>query len=164
MREEGGGFGELQTVDSANAFPRKLVEDASSVAIRRRVSGGKMVTKVKCVTEGCLLKDQIFTTTALFIAKVASLDGPFNCPKCGKPMKVVARIPANYKGNSGAKTAPRRATSNPTARRSTKVGKKSRSKGMKIKTTGTLLRYQNVAKKATPKKLGQRKRGPSKSR
>ncbi len=122
-----------------------------------------MITKVKCVTVGCELKDQVITTTALFISKVAPLDGPFNCPRCGNPMKVVARVPANYKGNSGAKIPPRRIISTPTAKKSFIVGKKRKSKGTKIKTMGTLLGYKKSTKKAGTKKPGQRKRGPSKS-
>lgn len=116
-----------------------------------------MITKVKCVTEGCELKDQVITTTALFIAKVAPLDGPFNCPKCGKPMKVVDRVPANYKGNSGSKNPPRRIASKPTAKKSA-VGTKRKSKGLKIKTSGTLLGYKKPPKKSGPKKQGPRKR------
>ena len=121
-----------------------------------------MITKVKCVTVGCEMKDQVITTTALFINKVAPLDGPFNCPKCGMSMKVVARVPANYKGNSGAKSPPRGTVSTPTAKKSSKVGKKRKPKGIMIKTSGSFLGYKPLTK-AAPKKPGQRKRGPSKS-
>ena len=122
----------------------------------------RMITKVKCVTVGCEMKDQVFTTTALFISKVAPLDGPFNCPKCEMPMKVVARVPANYKRNSGEKTPSRRIISTPTAKKSSIVGKKRKQKGIKIKTSGAFLGYKPLTK-AAPKKPGQRKRGPSKS-
>lgn len=121
-----------------------------------------MITKVKCVTVGCELKDQVLTTTALFISKVAPLDGPFNCPKCGRPMKVVARVPANYKGNSGAKAPPRRIISTQTAKKSSTVRKKTKPTGIKIKTSGAFQGYKPLTK-AAPKKPGQRKRGPNKS-
>jgi hypothetical protein len=117
-----------------------------------------MITKVKCGTNGCELKDRVFTTTALFLNKIAPLDGPFPCPKCDKPMKVVERIPANYKGGSGAKRMPRTTTSKPTAKKP--VGKKKVKKAITLKGIGKSLgvRYKKPTKNAGP-----RKRGPSKS-
>lgn len=116
-----------------------------------------MITKVKCVTEGCELKDQVMTATALFFGKVAPLDGPFNCPKCGKTMKVVDRVPTNIKGNSGSKNPPYRIAAKPIAKKST-VGKKRKSKGTKIKISGRFLGYKKPPKKSGPKKPGPRKR------
>jgi hypothetical protein len=101
-------------------------------------------------------------TTALFFAKVGPINGSYNCPKCGKPMKVVARVVAKYKGNSGAKTSPRRTSSTPTAKKSNVVAKKRKPKGLKIKGWGPYLGHRKLAKKAGPKKQGPRKRGPSK--
>jgi hypothetical protein len=121
-----------------------------------------MITKVKCVTQGCRLQDKVFTTTALFFAKVAALNGPFTCPNCGKPMKVVARVLAKYKGNSGAKASPRGPVSTPATRKSTLVGKKKKPSGIKIKGWGPYLGQRKLTKKARPKKPGPRKRGPSK--
>jgi hypothetical protein len=114
-----------------------------------------MIKTVKCVTKGCELKDYVVTTTALFLSKIAPLDGPFPCPKCGKPMKVVARIPAN-KGKSGKTVS--RPSSKPPAKKL--VGRKKRPKGIKIKIGGRKLgtRYKNPTKKP-----GARKRGPGKS-
>ena len=50
-----------------------------------------MVTKVKCVTPNCKLQNREIPTTALYFAKVAPLDGPYECPEWHKQMKVVAR-------------------------------------------------------------------------
>jgi hypothetical protein len=121
------------------------------------------ITKVKCTTKGCELENQVFTTTALYLNRIAPLDGPFICPRCEKPMSVVDRVPANYKGNSGAKTMPRRMSARPANKRPSTAGRKRKSKGTKIKITGTLLGYKKPPRKAGTKKSGQRKRGPSKS-
>ena len=115
---------------------------------------------MKCVKEGCELKDQVIPTSVLFINKVAPLDGPFPCPKCGEPMKVVARVRTDYKGNSGAKTTPRRTAAKPPPKKP--IGKKRKPKGIKIKTSGPFLGYQKPTKKAGSKKPTPRKRGPSK--
>lgn len=122
-----------------------------------------VITKVKCTTKGCDLENQVLTTTALYLNRIAPLDGPFICPRCEKPMKVVDRIPANYKGNSGAKTMPRRISARLVTKRPSTAGRKRKSKGTKIKITGTLLGYRKSPKKAGTKRPGQRKRGPSKS-
>jgi hypothetical protein len=119
-----------------------------------------MIKTVECVTKGCELEDRIVTTTALFMSRIAPLDGPFICPKCGKPMKIVERIPAN-KGKSG-ETMPRSSSSSrPTG---IKVGKRKVKKGIKIKVgRGTLgTRFKKPPTKVGPKKPGPRKRGPSK--
>jgi hypothetical protein len=118
-----------------------------------------MIKTVKCVTKGCELEDRIVTTTALFLSKIAPLDGPFICPKCGKPMKVVARSLVN-KGKSG-KTMPATTSSRPMVHR---VGKKRRKPGIKIKVgKGTLgTRFKKPPQKADHRKPGPRKRGPSK--
>jgi hypothetical protein len=122
-----------------------------------------MITKVKCTTKGCNLKDQVLTTTALYLNKIAPLDGPFICPKCEKPMKVVNSVPVNYKGDSGVKTMPRRISAEHTTKKPFTAGRKGKSKVTKIKIAGTFLGYQKSQKKAGTKKPGQRKRGPSKS-
>src|ERR1700733_10830179 len=113
-----------------------------------------MIKTVKCVTKGCELEDRIVTTTALFLSKIAPLDGPFTCPKCGEPMKVVSRIPVN-KGKSG-KTIPRSTASRTTGH---KVGKKTRKPGIKIKVgRGSLgTRFKKPPTKADPRKPGPRK-------
>jgi hypothetical protein len=114
-----------------------------------------MIKTVKCVTKGCELENRIVTTTALFMSRLAPLDGPFICPKCGKSMKVVERIPAN-KGKSG-KTMPRTTASRTTGH---KVGKKKRKPGLTVK--GYSLGNPKRKSKALPKKPGPRKRSPSK--
>jgi hypothetical protein len=117
-----------------------------------------MIKSVKCVTKGCEVKDQVVATASLFINGITPLDGPFICPKCGKPMKVVARIPAN-KGKSG-KPISRTTISKPTAN---KVGKRKRKPGLKIKVGKKLgVRYKKSPTKSA-KKPGPRKRGLSKS-
>jgi len=125
-----------------------------------RVLGDRMITKVKCVKEGCELKDHVISTSVLFINNVAPLDGPFPCQRCGEPMKVVSRVPSAYKGNSAAKTSARRTSAKPGAKRL--VGKKRKPKGIKIKMSGALSGYQKLTKKAGARKSGPRKRGPSK--
>ena len=122
-----------------------------------------MITKVKCTKEGCEWKDRVFTTTALYFSKIVPLDGPFPCPKCGKPMKVVDRVLAKYKGNAGAKASPRRTTANPVSKKP--VGKKRKSKGIKLMGRGNTgnIRFGKPPNKKGPKKPGPRKRGPSKS-
>jgi hypothetical protein len=117
-----------------------------------------MIKTVKCVTKGCDVEGQVLTTTALFLNRIAPLDGPFICPKCGNHMKVVARIPAN-KGKSG-KTMPR-TTSRPPAKKSIR---KKLGTGLKIKIGKRLgSRFKKPPTKAAPKKPGPRKRGPNKS-
>lgn len=108
-----------------------------------------MVTKVQCVTKGCEWEKAVFTTTALFIAKIAPLDGPYICPKCEQAMKVVARVPANYKGNGGKKGA-RGAQSQPAGKKTThhKVAKKV---------------VRGFAMAGTSKQTGTRKTGTRKS-
>jgi hypothetical protein len=120
-----------------------------------------MVEKVKCTKEGCDRKGKIITTTALFMSKIAPLDGPFPCPNCGEPMKIVQSTPANYKGNSGAKTKPRRAIIMPATKKP--VGKKKTFKGIKIKMSNPVLGRRKAAEKPTAKKPGQRKRISGKS-
>jgi hypothetical protein len=91
------------------------------------VMEAEMVKPVKCLIKGCELEGKVFSTTSLFFAKVAALDGPFICRKCHKPMKVVERYPVN-KGKSG-RTTPR-TTSRPKA---TKVAKKKMRPGKTVK-------------------------------
>jgi hypothetical protein len=117
-----------------------------------------VITKVKCATQGCEWDGRIFTTTALFLNKVAALDGPFICPKCDKPMKIVDRVPANYKGSSG-KTSLRRVSAPPIGK---KVGKRKVSKGMTIKSSGNFSGYKPVKKSGTTK-VATRKRTRGKS-
>ena len=121
-----------------------------------------MIMKVKCVIEGCEFKDRIIPTAVLFLNRIAPLDGPFPCPGCGEPMKVVQSVPTNYKG-SGAKTMSRTKASRPTVKRA--VGrKKVAKKGTRLKLGGITLGspFKNPTKKVG-KKPGPRKRGPSKS-
>jgi hypothetical protein len=77
-------------------------------------------------------------------------------------MRVVARISATYKGNSGAKTQPRRITTKPTLTRTSKPVAKRKTKRIKIKGLGATLGYTKPTKKASPRKPLQRKRSPSK--
>jgi hypothetical protein len=116
-----------------------------------------MVKSVKCVTAGCELEGQVFPVSTLFVARVASLNGPFKCPKCGESMKVVERYPTN-KGPSG-KTMPRTSSGSTVI----KVGQRKVKKGIKVKTgRGTVgTRFKKPPTKAAPKK-SPRKRGPSK--
>jgi hypothetical protein len=114
-----------------------------------------MIKTVKCVTKGCELENRPVTTTALYISRLAPLDGPFICPKCGKVMKIVARIPVN-KGKSG-KTMQRTTTSRQTVH---KVGKRKKKPGLTLK--GYTLGNPKRKSKAAPKKPSLRKRGPSK--
>jgi hypothetical protein len=118
----------------------------------------RMITKVKCGTDGCEWKDRIFTNTALFMAKIAPLDGPFTCPHCNKPMEVVERDLANYKPQAGAKTMPRTTTSKPTAKKP--VGRKKPAKKIKIAGVGTA---GNLRFKEPQKITGAKKPGPWRS-
>ena len=116
-----------------------------------------MVTKVKCVTPNCKLQNREIPTTALYFAKVAPLDGPYECPECHKQMKVVARVLASYKPGASAKPGPRRATTSS----SKPIGKKPQKK-FSIKVSNPVLGQRKLTKKAVPKKPGPRKRGPNK--
>jgi hypothetical protein len=62
-----------------------------------------MITRVRCNTKDCPREDQILSTTAFLRSKLASLDGPFECPDCHKLMEIYDRVPENYKGGSGRK-------------------------------------------------------------
>jgi hypothetical protein len=109
-----------------------------------------MIETVKCVTKGCDLEGQVRSAASLFFNRIAPLDGPFICPICGNPMKVVTRIPLN-KGKSGKPMS--RTSSRPTGH---KVGKKKVRKALTV--TGAFVGGAKRKSKAAPKKPAGRKR------
>jgi len=55
-----------------------------------------MITRVKCVKEGCELKGQPRSMAAQHYTKEAPVGGPYTCPNCGELMNMV--VPASLLG------------------------------------------------------------------